>query len=117
MVFAAAGSAYVLGYGLFAVDQHAWPLLLLGFLLTGVGIGFGETAESTLVAQMLPDRLRGNGFSVLGLVQSLGDLASSVVVGLLWAAFSAKVGFAYAGIWMLASVICSRLLLPPAETP
>lgn len=54
---------------------------------------------------------------MLGLVLSLGDLASSVVVGLLWAAFSAKVGFAYAGICTLASVICSRLLLPPAETP
>jgi len=113
VVFAAAGSAYVLGYGLFAVDQHAWPILLLGFLLAGVGIGLGETAESTLVAQTLPDRLRGNGFGVLGLVQSLGDLASSVVVGLLWAAFSATVGFAYAAIWMLASVVCSRLLRPP----
>lgn len=61
---------------------------------------------------MLPDRLRGNGFGVLGLVQSLGDLVSSAVVGLLWAAFSATVGFAYAGAWMLASVVCSRLLRP-----
>lgn len=113
VVFAAAGSVYVVGYGLFAVEQHAWPLLLLGFLLAGAGIGFAETAESTVVAQMLPDRLRGNGFGVLGLVQSLGDLASSVVVGLLWAAFSATVGFAYAGAWMLASVVCSRLRRPP----
>lgn len=116
-VFAAAGSVYVVGYGLFAVEQHAWALLLLGFLLAGAGIGFAETAESTLVAQMLPDRLRGNGFGVLGLVQSLGDLASSVVVGLLWAAFSATVGFAYAGAWMLASVVCSRLLRPPRPDP
>lgn len=112
-VFAAAGSAYVVGYGLFAVEQHAWSLLLLAFLLAGVGIGFAETAQSTVVAQMLPDRLRGNGFGVLGLVQSLGDLASSLVVGLLWTALSATVGFSYAGAWMLASVGCSGLLRPP----
>jgi len=112
-VFAAAGSAYVLGYGLLAVEQHGWPVLLSAFVLAGVGIGFAETAESTLVAQMLPDRLRGNGFGVLGLVQSLGDLASSLVVGVLWAASSATVAFAYAGAWMLASVACSRLLLRP----
>lgn len=82
------------------------------FRARGRRIGFAETAESTLVAQMLPDRLRGNGFGVLGLVQSLGDLASSLVVGLLWAASSATVAFAYAGAWMLASVACSRLLRP-----
>lgn len=83
-MFAAAGSAYVLGYGLLAVEQHGWPVLICAFLLAGIAIGFAETAESTLVAQMLPDRLRGNGFGFLGLVQSLGDLASSVVVGVLW---------------------------------
>ena len=66
-------------------------MLLAGFLLAGIGIGFAET-ESTLVAHLLPDRLRGNGFGVLGLVQSLGDLAYSLVVGLLWV--SRAVGFA-----------------------
>jgi len=115
-VFTTAASTYVLGYGLLAVEQHAWSMLLLAFVLAGVGIGFAETAESTLVAQMLPDRLRGNGFGVLGLVQSLGDLASSVVVGVLWTFFSATVGFAYAAAWMLASVVCSRLLRRPQST-
>lgn len=52
-------------------------LLLLGFVLAGTGIGFAETAESTLVAQLLPGRLRANGFGVLGITQAAGDLASS----------------------------------------
>lgn len=84
VVFTAAAVLYALAYGLFAFNMHAWPVLLVGFLLAGIGIGFVETAESTLVAHMLPDRLRGNGFGVLGLVQSLGALASSAIVGLLW---------------------------------
>ena len=85
---------------------------LAAFALAGIGIGLAETAESTLVALTLPDRLRGNGFSVLGLVQSLGDLGASLVVGLLWAAASPGIAFGYAAVWMAASVLASGLLRP-----
>ena len=61
LVFAAGAGGYVLAYATFAVDQHAWPVLLAGFALAGIGIGFAETAESTVIALTLPDRLRGNG--------------------------------------------------------
>lgn len=112
VVFAVGGAVYVVGYAIFAWEQHAWPVLLAGFLLAGVGIGLGETAESTVVALMLPDRIRGSGFGVLGLVQSAGDLGSSLVVGLLWAAVSPTLGFLYAAAWMAASVATSALLRP-----
>jgi MFS family permease len=117
-VFAAGGVVYVFGYAVFAWEQHAWPVILVGFLLAGVGIGLGETAESTVVALMLPDRLRGSGFGVLGLVQSVGDIGSSLVVGLLWAAVSPTVGFLYAVVWMAASVATAALLRPgtPSST-
>jgi MFS family permease len=51
--------------------------------LAGVGIGLAETAEATLVAQLLPEGLRGSGFGLLGGLQSAGDLLSSTIVGLL----------------------------------
>jgi MFS family permease len=111
-VFAAGGGFYVGAYVIFSVDAHDWPVLLAGFVLAGVGIGCAETAESTVVALMLPDRLRGNGFGVLGLVQSLGDLGASLVAGVLWAAVSPTVAFAYAACWMAASVLASGLLRP-----
>jgi MFS family permease len=117
LVFAAGAAVYVAAYGIFAADAHAWPILLLGFALAGVGIGFAETAESTVVALTLPDRLRGNGFGVLGLVQSLGDLGSSVVVGVLWATVSPTVAFGYAAAWMAASLLASGLLRPRAPGP
>ena len=104
LVFGCGVGVYVLAYAAFAWEQHAWPVLLGGFLLAGVGIGFAETAESTLVAMMLPDRLRGNGFGVLGLVQSMGDVGASVVVGLVWAAISPTLAFGYAAAWMVASL-------------
>ncbi len=117
LVFAAGAAVYVLGYAMFAWDQHAWPVLLAGFLLSGVGIGFAETAESTVVAQLLPEHLRGNGFGVLGLVQAFGDLGATLVAGLLWAVFSPTVAFAYAAAWMALSVLASGWLPPRTARP
>jgi MFS family permease len=113
VVFAVGAGVYVLAYVGFALDTRSWPLLLGAFLLAGIGIGLAETAESTVVAQRLPDRLRGNGFGVLGLVQSLGDLGSSLVVGVLWSTVSPMVGFGYAAVWMAASLLASGLLAGP----
>lgn len=113
LVLGSGAAVYVAAYVVFALDQHAWPVLLGGFLLAGVGIGLAETAESTTVALALPDRLRGNGFGVLGLVQSFGDLVATLVVGVLWAAVSPTVAFLYAAGWMAASVVASVALPPP----
>jgi len=115
-VFAAGALCYVAAYGVFAWDQHAWPVLLGGFVLAGVGIGFAETAESTVVALMLPDHLRGNGYGVLGLVQSMGGLGASLVVGFLWAAVSPTLAFGYAAAVMVVAVIAARLVPQRAES-
>jgi MFS family permease len=111
-VFASGAIVYVGSYGVFAAGSRAWPILLIAFVLAGIGIGFAETAESTVVARALPDRLRSNGFGVLGLTQALGDLGSTVVAGALWAAFSPAVAFGYVAAWMAASVVTSGLLRP-----
>lgn len=110
---AAAGVTYLAGYGLFAAGPRSWPLLLLGFVLAGAGIGFGEPAESAAVAYALPDLLRPNGFGLLGVVQGIGALTSSAVVGLLWAEVSAPAGFVYAAAWMLGALLTSPLLRSP----
>ncbi|MGE5292400.1 MAG: hypothetical protein ACM3ML_35480 [Micromonosporaceae bacterium] len=72
----------------------------------GTGIGLAETAESAL-ACLLPDRLRGSGFGLLGGVQSAGDLVSSAAVGLLWAAVSPAAGFSYATGWMVLALLAT----------
>ena len=115
VVFASGAVVYVAAYGLFALPSHAWPVLVAAFLLAGSGIGLAETAESALVARLLPDRLRGSGFGLLGGVQAAGDFASSAAVGLLWTAVSPTVAFAYAAAWMIASVLASlaTLVAPP----
>lgn len=87
-------------------------MLSVFFALAGAGIGLAETAESALVARLLPDHVRGSGFGLLGGVQAAGDLLASAVVGLLYAAVSPLVGFAYAGAWMALSLAVSALMRP-----
>ena len=107
VVFGAGAVLYIAAYGGFAVSWGSWPPILLAFILAGSGIGLAETAESTLVARLLPDHLRGSGFGILGGIQSFGDFASSAVVGVLYAAVSPTAGFAYAATWMLMSTATS----------
>jgi MFS family permease len=110
IVFAAGALVYIGSYVLFALGPRPWPLLLIAFTLAGVGIGCAETAESTVVARGLPDRLRANGFGVLGLTQAFGDLGATLVAGLLWSLVSPTVAFGYAAAWMAASFLANGLL-------
>lgn len=109
-VFATGAALYVLAYAGFGFAGDAWWMLLAAFALAGAGIGLAETAESALVAQLLPDRLRGSGFGVLGGIQAGGNIIGTLVAGVLYTAVSASAAFAYAAVWMLLSVASSSFL-------
>ncbi len=51
------------------------------------------TLQKTLVADLLPDHVRGIGYGILKTVDSTANLASSVILGLLWSNYSAQVAF------------------------
>jgi MFS family permease len=97
------GLAYV---GL-SLTVHTWAVLLVLFALAGAGMGLTDTAESALVARLLPDELRGSGFGLLGGVQSLGDFVSSAVVGLVWSVVSPTAAFLVAAAWMGLSLVAT----------
>jgi len=66
------------------------------FLLAGFFSAITDTLEGTAAADLLPSESRGTGFGVLQTVNGIGDFASSVVVGVLWALISPLVAFGYA---------------------
>jgi MFS family permease len=113
-VFAVALGVFAVAYAGFALPLHGWGLLLLVFALAGAGMGLADTAESALVARLLPDELRGSGFGLLGGVQSLGDFVSSAAVGALWTAVSPAAAFAFASAWMILSLAATVLARAPA---
>jgi dipeptide/tripeptide permease len=64
-----------------------------------------QSLEKSMAAQLLPAKVRGSGFGVLATVNGIGDLVSSIAVGVLWSSVSPNAGFIYAGIFTLAGAL------------
>lgn len=113
----------VAGYGLgvvtnavLAIAASSLALLVVAILLSGVYIAVEETLEKAVVAELLPREQRSIGLGILASANALGDLGSSVFVGVLLAAGSQTVAFgtlALVGslgvIWM-AILVARRVL-------
>jgi MFS family permease len=115
VVFATGAAVYVAAYCAFAVGPHSAVAVALAFAAAGAGIGLAEPTESAVVAQLLPDRLRGSGFGLLGAVQATGDLVATVIAGLLYTLISPAVAFGYAAAWMVAAAVASGALRRPTQ--
>lgn len=89
------------------------------FALAGVYIAIEDTLEGALTADLVPDPgLRGTAYGVLGTVNGLGDLVSSVAVGWLWSAFGPVSGFLWAAGWMTAGLVLLQWVrIPPPVRP
>ena len=96
--------AFLVAYSVFALAGANVIVLSVGFILAGVGIGCVETAEHAAVA-VAPASIRGSAFGLLAAVQSFGNLAASVVAGLIWTAVSPSAAFAYLAAWMFVAAI------------
>ena len=97
--------AFLFAYVLFAASGPSIPLLLLAFVLAGIGIGGVETAEHAVVASAAPPGIRGSAFGMLAAVQSFGNLAASVGVGLIWSLVSPVAAFSGIAVLMAASAV------------
>jgi MFS family permease len=98
-------AAFAAAYIVLALTGASLPVLAIGFVLAGIGIGCVETAEHASVAHLAPEGLRGSAFGLLATVQSLGNLAASATAGLLWTLASPTAAFIYAAAWMLTALM------------
>jgi MFS family permease len=80
----------------FAFGPTSIALLAMLFVAVGSSTALVETGEGSHAAELLHDSIRGRGFGVLGVVDGIGDLVSSVLVGILWTVTAPAWGFAYA---------------------
>jgi MFS family permease len=88
------------------------PVLIVLFGLAGVHGAMQASLEKSMAAELLPQTVRGSGFGVLATVNGIGDLVSSIAVGVLWSSVSPDAGFLYAGIFTLAGSALIYLLVP-----
>ena len=83
---------YASVYAGFAISTSLAALLPL-FLAYGLYFGFAEGSEKALVADLAPASRRGFAFGIYNAVLGLGQLAASVLFGLLWTTFGPAVAF------------------------
>ncbi|MDQ6625605.1 MAG: MFS transporter [Verrucomicrobiota bacterium] len=75
------------------------------FVVGGIYIAIEETLEDSLCAELVDESHHGMAFGVLATVNGVGDLISSIVVGLLWTAFGTQVAFSYSALLFFAGAI------------
>lgn len=114
LVTAAGVAAFLLAYLTFAVSG---PLLVLmvAFALAGIGIGCVETAEHAAVAAFAPPQIRGSAFGLLATVQAIGNVAASVIAGLLYTVASPAAAFAYLAAWMVIALAMLGWVIRPGH--
>ena len=100
------GLAYVAGIavpllliGCFVEGWNSLWLLALIFSIAGLVNGIQDTLEGATTADLAPSDHRGLAFGLLGGVNGVGDLISSLLVGALWTLHPAW-GFGYAAACM-----------------
>jgi MFS family permease len=95
---------------LLALSAGSLTLVIVAIVLSGVYIAVEETIEKSVAAELLPRELRSLGFGILAGVNAVGDMASSLYVGLLLEAgrpqlaFGVAASFGILGVCWLASV-------------
>ncbi len=90
-------SAAVMCLGFLLPVSSLWYLGVL-FALAGTYIAVEDALEGAIAADLLPSEVRGLGYGMLGTVNDLGDLFSSIIVGTLWTYVSSAAGFGYAAV-------------------
>ena len=94
-----------LTYAGFIFEQPQLPILALLFGLAGIHVAMTQSLEKSAASELLPAANRGSGFGILATANGIGDLVSSMVVGVLWSAVSPTTGFIYAAVFVFLGAI------------
>jgi len=92
-------AGYAIGVGvnvLLALLSGSLAWLVAAIVLSGVYIAVEETLEKAVAAELLPRERRSLGFGILACGNAVGDMVSSLYVGLLLAAGHAMAAFGIA---------------------
>jgi MFS family permease len=107
---------YAAVYAGFAISTSLTALLPL-FLAYGLYFGFAEGTEKALVADLAPSSRRGFAFGIYTAVLGLGQLAASILFGLLWTAFGPAFAFAAGAALALFATGLLFIVIRPSATP
>ena len=102
LAYATFGAACLVG-----AFGHGWPAVALLALLVGAESPVVASVEGSLTGSLVDEPKLGTAFGVLNGVNGAGDLASSVVAGVLWSAASPAAAM---GVGFVLSIAASAIL-------
>jgi MFS family permease len=103
---------------LLASSAGAPTLLVIAIACSGIYLATEETLEKAVAAEMLPREQRSLGLGVLAAANAVGDMGSSIAVGLLLAAGHTALAFLLpAGVGLLGTLWMVRLASTRAALP
>ncbi len=79
---------------------NLWTLALI-FALGGIYVAIEETLEDACCAELVTEQHHGMAFGTLATMNGIGDVVSSIVVGLLWTSFGTSIAFSYSAVLFL----------------
>ena len=110
LCFAVACLVAIVGHGPLGVALLALPVGVSSPLITAT--------EQSLTAALVTERVTGTAFGVLGAVNGVGDLVSSVVTGALWTWSGSTAGLLYGAVLCaFGAVLVAVLVRPGAPRP
>ena len=110
LAFAAACAVAVVAHGPLGVALLAVPV--------GVSAPLITATEQSLASALVSEPVVGTAFGVLGAVNGVGDLVSSVVTGLLWTLAGAPAGLAFGAVLgAVGAVLLLALVRQPQLDP
>lgn len=99
---------------LLAVGSGSFALVAVAIVLSGIYISIEETLEKAVAAELLPRHLRSLGFGILACGNAVGDMVSSLYVGLLLQAGHSGIAFVVAATFTGVGTV-SMLMLTRAR--
>jgi MFS family permease len=89
---------------------NVWTLAII-FALGGIYVAIEETLEDSCCAELVAESQHGMAFGALATLNGIGDVVSSVVVGLLWTSFGTSIAFSYSAfLFVLGSAMTLRVM-------
>jgi MFS family permease len=111
-------AAIYLGFALAGAGWHVWVL----YAIYGVYYGLTYGTTKAMVADVVPEKLRGTAYGTYNAVLGILDLPASLIAGVLWQGFGAWEGFGpsapffFGGAMALVAAVLMVLLTAPSAS-
>ncbi len=100
-----------LGFALAGTGWHVWVL----YAIYGIYYGLAYGTAKAMVADIVPEELRGTAYGTYNAVLGILDFPASLIAGLLWRYLAPSAPFYFGGGMALVAAVLMALVMPTSQ--